>query len=52
MKPIVPTVLAVAALGAAAVAFLADAPADAPYLYHCHILDHEDCGMLGQFTVG
>ena len=29
-----------------------DAPADAPYMYHCHILEHEDCGMMGQFTVG
>ncbi|MEM9851951.1 MAG: multicopper oxidase domain-containing protein [Pseudomonadota bacterium] len=27
------------------------APADAPYMYHCHILEHEDCGMMGQFTV-
>ena len=22
------------------------------YMYHCHILEHEDCGMMGQFTVG
>ena len=28
-----------------------DAPADAPYMYHYHILEHEDCGMMGQFTV-
>ncbi|MEM1237718.1 MAG: multicopper oxidase domain-containing protein [Pseudomonadota bacterium] len=28
-----------------------DAPANAPYMYHCHILEHEDCGMMGQFTV-
>jgi len=28
-----------------------DAPDDAPYMYHCHILEHEDCGMMGQFTV-
>ena len=28
------------------------APANAPYMYHCHILEHEDCGMMGQFTVG
>ena len=28
-----------------------DAPSDAPYMYHCHILEHEDCGMMGQFTV-
>lgn len=27
------------------------ATADAPYMYHCHILEHEDCGMMGQFTV-
>jgi blue copper oxidase len=24
---------------------------DTPYMYHCHILEHEDCGMMGQFTV-
>lgn len=24
---------------------------DAPYMYHCHILEHEDAGMMGQFTV-
>lgn len=28
-----------------------DAPKNAPYMYHCHILEHEDCGMMGQFTV-
>ena len=22
-----------------------------PYMYHCHILEHEDEGMMGQFTV-
>ncbi|MGD1886912.1 MAG: multicopper oxidase domain-containing protein [Cohaesibacteraceae bacterium] len=33
------------------VKFEHDAPADAPYMYHCHILEHEDCGMMGQFTV-
>ncbi len=22
-----------------------------PYMYHCHILDHEDAGMMGQFRV-
>ncbi len=27
------------------------ATADTPYMYHCHILEHEDCGMMGQFTV-
>ncbi|MEP0943685.1 MAG: multicopper oxidase domain-containing protein [Rhizobiaceae bacterium] len=29
-----------------------EAPENAPYMYHCHILEHEDCGMMGQFTVG
>lgn len=28
-----------------------EAPEHAPYMYHCHILEHEDCGMMGQFTV-
>lgn len=28
-----------------------EATKDAPYMYHCHILEHEDCGMMGQFTV-
>ena len=30
-----------------------DKPAseDHPYMYHCHILEHEDRGMMGQFTV-
>ena len=23
----------------------------APYMYHCHILEHEDGGMMGQFVV-
>lgn len=23
----------------------------APYMYHCHILEHEDAGMMGQFVV-
>ena len=22
-----------------------------PYMFHCHILEHEDGGMMGQFTV-
>jgi suppressor of ftsI len=22
-----------------------------PYMYHCHILRHEDKGMMGQFVV-
>lgn len=31
-----------------------DQPASAehPYMYHCHMLEHEDNGMMGQFTVG
>ncbi len=30
-----------------------DGPADpaAPYMYHCHLLYHEDVGMMGQFVV-
>ena len=24
---------------------------DTPYMFHCHILDHEDLGMMGQFLV-
>ncbi|MBV1865269.1 MAG: multicopper oxidase domain-containing protein [Rhodobacteraceae bacterium] len=30
-----------------------DLPAsrELPYMYHCHILEHEDGGMMGQFTV-
>ncbi|MEM7112692.1 MAG: multicopper oxidase domain-containing protein [Chloroflexota bacterium] len=24
---------------------------DVPYMYHCHILEHEDGGMMGQFVV-
>ncbi len=22
-----------------------------PYMFHCHILEHEDGGMMGQFVV-
>lgn len=33
------------------VRFNYDAPENTPYMYHCHILEHEDCGMMGQFTV-
>ena len=22
-----------------------------PYMYHCHIFEHEESGMMGQFTV-
>jgi len=28
-----------------------EADQDSPYMYHCHILEHEDGGMMGQFTV-
>lgn len=24
---------------------------DHPYMFHCHVLEHEDMGMMGQFTV-
>ena len=24
---------------------------DTPYMYHCHMLWHEDQGMMGQFVV-
>ena len=24
---------------------------DTPYMFHCHVLDHEDLGMMGQFRV-
>jgi suppressor of ftsI len=27
------------------------ADADTPYMFHCHILQHEDRGMMGQFVV-
>ena len=27
------------------------APDDFPYMYHCHMLEHEDNGMMGQFIV-
>jgi FtsP/CotA-like multicopper oxidase with cupredoxin domain len=27
------------------------ADATHPYMYHCHILEHEDAGMMGQFVV-
>ncbi|MDQ0260201.1 FtsP/CotA-like multicopper oxidase with cupredoxin domain [Sinomonas atrocyanea] len=27
------------------------ADAEHPYMYHCHLLTHEDQGMMGQFTV-
>jgi blue copper oxidase len=33
------------------VKFSKKAPEDAPFMFHCHILEHEDAGMMGQFTV-
>ena len=24
---------------------------DVPYMFHCHVLQHEDDGMMGQFVV-
>ncbi|CAM2148358.1 Multicopper oxidase CueO [Pararobbsia alpina] len=33
------------------VSFPHPAAADAPYMAHCHILEHEDSGMMTQFTV-
>lgn len=27
------------------------ADATTPYMYHCHIMEHEDAGMMGQFVV-
>jgi len=39
--------------GSAEILVRFDQPADAaaPFMYHCHILEHEDAGMMGQFTV-
>ncbi len=34
-----------------AITFEKPAPSSAPYMYHCHILEHEDGGMMGQFSV-
>ncbi len=31
--------------------FVDYADANTPYMYHCHILEHEDAGMMGQFVV-
>ncbi len=31
--------------------FLHFSDPDLPYMYHCHILEHEDHGMMGQFIV-
>jgi len=37
--------------GRVAVRFADYTNPDVPYMYHCHILIHEDAGMMGQFTV-
>lgn len=34
-----------------AVQFDQPASADKPFMFHCHILEHEDGGMMGQFAV-
>lgn len=34
-----------------AVAFGDHADPMSPYMYHCHMLRHEDAGMMGQFTI-
>jgi bilirubin oxidase len=31
--------------------FLDFADSTYPYMYHCHILEHEDRGMMGQYIV-
>jgi FtsP/CotA-like multicopper oxidase with cupredoxin domain len=28
-----------------------DADPDSPYMFHCHLLEHEDRGMMGQYLV-
>lgn len=33
------------------VRFTQPANDETPFMYHCHILEHEDAGMMGQFTV-
>jgi len=32
------------------VAFNRPATLEHPFMYHCHILEHEDAGMMGQYT--
>ncbi|WP_206314312.1 multicopper oxidase family protein [Streptomyces coryli] len=34
-----------------ALSFTGPADPDVPYMYHCHLLAHEDGGMMGQFVV-
>lgn len=33
------------------VTFTKAAPPTAPFMYHCHVLEHEDAGMMGTFVV-
>ena len=28
-----------------------EAPEEFPYMYHCHMFEHEEYGMMGQFVV-
>lgn len=44
-------VVLVEALAEILVRFDHPASAKMPFMYHCHILEHEDHGMMGQFTV-
>ena len=32
------------------VKFTKPATREHPFMYHCHILEHEDAGMMGQYT--
>jgi FtsP/CotA-like multicopper oxidase with cupredoxin domain len=32
------------------VAFNQPATREHPFMYHCHILEHEDAGMMGQYV--
>jgi blue copper oxidase len=32
------------------VTFTQPAPPQYPFMYHCHILEHEDAGLMGQYT--
>jgi len=49
----IPTELPISAGGATEILlqFPHAASQDSPYLAHCHILEHEDSGMMAQFTV-
>lgn len=33
------------------ITFTRPADAERPFVYHCHLLEHEDAGMMGAFTV-